>query len=240
MTLSCSASCSSPRCRRRSLGLVARVGGARAARRRPRRRLRRPRPSREHRPGAARRRRAHRALPARRRCSWRGARCADRSSRGCAADETRAREPARALAVVALLGCGGDARRAARAGRLDGERDVARHDGIRRARAGPGEPLVDRRDLDPSARGDGGAELARFGVVTDAHVRDEESPARATFLDRLGGAYTLDVPPPGGAHDAGPRRRAARPAVASARARSSRPATSSTTRSPTSSTRRSP
>ena len=54
----------------------------------------------------------------------------------------------------------------------------------------PGESLVDRRDLDPAARGAGGAELARFGVVTDAHVGDEESPARATFLDRLGGTYT--------------------------------------------------
>jgi hypothetical protein len=55
----------------------------------------------------------------------------------------------------------------------------------------PGEALVDRTDLDPGARrGAGGAELARFGVVTDAHVRDEESPARATFLDRLGAPYS--------------------------------------------------
>ena len=98
---------------------------------------------------------------------------------------------------------------------------------------------MDRRDLDPSARGDGGAELARFGVVTDAHVRDEESPARATFLDRLGGSYTPTFRPQealttqvlaGALRGLGP----------SARDRSSRPVTSSTTRSPTSSTRRSP
>jgi 3',5'-cyclic AMP phosphodiesterase CpdA len=53
---------------------------------------------------------------------------------------------------------------------------------------GPGEPLRDRRDL-----GGGGrrvATLATFAQITDAHVRDEESPARVPFLDRLGGVFS--------------------------------------------------
>ena len=92
--------------------------------------------------------------------------------------------------VVALLGCGGDAPAPRGQGGSTASatwRDTTGSGVLERS---PGESLVDRRDLDPAARGDGGAELARFGVVTDAHVRDEESPARATFLDRLGGTYT--------------------------------------------------
>ena len=49
------------------------------------------------------------------------------------------------------------------------------------------EPLRDRTPLGPRART--GSELARFAYVTDAHVRDEESPARAPFLDRLGAPF---------------------------------------------------
>ena len=50
---------------------------------------------------------------------------------------------------------------------------------------GPGAPLLDRRELG-GAGGRAGRVLARFGQITDAHVRDEESPARVPFLDRLG------------------------------------------------------
>ncbi|HEV2753521.1 MAG TPA: hypothetical protein VGV36_06760 [Solirubrobacteraceae bacterium] len=53
---------------------------------------------------------------------------------------------------------------------------------------GPGEPLVDRTAAAPAAPT--GEELARVGVLSDLHARDEESPARATFLDRLGGTLT--------------------------------------------------
>jgi len=53
---------------------------------------------------------------------------------------------------------------------------------------GPGEPLLDRTAAAPAAPT--GRELARIGLLADLHVRDEESPARATFLDRLGGTLT--------------------------------------------------
>ena len=48
-------------------------------------------------------------------------------------------------------------------------------------RGGPGEPL---RDRGTPVRA--GGTLATFGQLTDTHVRDEESPARVPFLDRLG------------------------------------------------------
>ncbi|MEO8688169.1 MAG: metallophosphoesterase [Solirubrobacteraceae bacterium] len=53
---------------------------------------------------------------------------------------------------------------------------------------GPGEPLRDRDELGGGGRR--GATLATFAQITDAHVRDEESPARVPFLDRLGGVFS--------------------------------------------------
>jgi 3',5'-cyclic AMP phosphodiesterase CpdA len=47
-----------------------------------------------------------------------------------------------------------------------------------------GEPLAPRTELGPTARSLG--LLATIAHVTDAHVLDAESPARVTFLDRLG------------------------------------------------------
>jgi 3',5'-cyclic AMP phosphodiesterase CpdA len=51
-------------------------------------------------------------------------------------------------------------------------------------RPGPGEPFVHRTDLGPRAPAI--ATLATLAHVTDAHVLDASSPARVTFLDRLG------------------------------------------------------
>ena len=49
---------------------------------------------------------------------------------------------------------------------------------------GPGEPLLDRTELGP--RADDITRLASLAHITDAHVVDASSPARITFLDRLG------------------------------------------------------
>jgi 3',5'-cyclic AMP phosphodiesterase CpdA len=58
---------------------------------------------------------------------------------------------------------------------------------------GPGEPLRDRNDLAQPATP--GRTLATLAVLTDVHIRDEESPARVPFLDRLGGAFSSTFRP---------------------------------------------
>jgi 3',5'-cyclic AMP phosphodiesterase CpdA len=58
---------------------------------------------------------------------------------------------------------------------------------------GPGEPLRDRTDLAHAATP--GRTLATLAVLTDVHVRDEESPARVPFLDRLGGPFSSTFRP---------------------------------------------
>jgi 3',5'-cyclic AMP phosphodiesterase CpdA len=60
-------------------------------------------------------------------------------------------------------------------------------DGNGQLRPGRGEPLIDRLELAPrSAPVD---VLATLAHVTDAHVLDASSPARVTFLDRLGAPF---------------------------------------------------
>ncbi|MGZ6706887.1 MAG: metallophosphoesterase [Solirubrobacteraceae bacterium] len=94
------------------------------------------------------------------------------------------------LAATVLAGCGGAATRAAPPDR-GGSTLVATWadpDGDGILQRAPGEPLRARTDLAPAARP--GRVLGTLAVLTDVHVRDEESPARVPFLDRLGGAFS--------------------------------------------------
>ncbi len=83
------------------------------------------------------------------------------------------------LVAVALAGCGSPAASSPATSTLQATWVDTDGDGF--LERGPGEPLIARGgDADP------GRTLATFGQLTDTHVRDEESPARAPFLDRLG------------------------------------------------------
>jgi 3',5'-cyclic AMP phosphodiesterase CpdA len=83
------------------------------------------------------------------------------------------------ILVVIASGCGGN-EGAASAPPVSStlQATLVDRDGDGFLERGPGEPL--------RGRGRGGRVLATFGQLTDTHVRDEESPARAPFLDRFG------------------------------------------------------
>jgi hypothetical protein len=96
------------------------------------------------------------------------------------------------LAVALLAGCGDDPPRAATGGSTL-RATLTDPDGDGFLQAGPAEPLIARRELAPGGRR--GKVLARFGQLTDTHVRDEESPARVPFLDRVGAPFTSTFRP---------------------------------------------
>ena len=82
--------------------------------------------------------------------------------------------------MAGLAGCGGDDP-AAVGGDSTLRGTLIDPDGDGALDRGPGEPLRDR-----GGRGAPGAVLATVVQLTDLHVRDEESPGRAPYLDRLG------------------------------------------------------
>jgi 3',5'-cyclic AMP phosphodiesterase CpdA len=95
-------------------------------------------------------------------------------------------------AALAAASCGRDDGRSGAAAGAGGTSTLratfADRDGDGTLQRGPGEPLRARTELGPPAAP--GRVLATLGIVTDVHVRDEESPARPVFLDRLGPPFS--------------------------------------------------
>ena len=93
--------------------------------------------------------------------------------------------------ALALAGCGDGERPAALTpGGSTLEHTLVDTDGDGFLEAGPGEPLTNRGDQAKL-----GKTLATFGQLTDTHVRDEESPARVPFMDRIGAPFTSTFRP---------------------------------------------
>ena len=92
--------------------------------------------------------------------------------------------PVALLAALALAGCADGPRAASPAAGSTLRSTLTDPDGNGFLQRGPPMALAERRELGGGGRP--GREIARFAQITDAHVRDEESPARVPFLDRIG------------------------------------------------------
>ena len=104
---------------------------------------------------------------------------------------TAPRVAAALVALALLAGCGIEDDPPANGSTL--EETIRDPDGDGELSREAGEPLVERTELAP--RGNATRQVARLGHLTDVHVRDEESPARVPFLDRLGPPVTTAFRP---------------------------------------------
>ena len=86
--------------------------------------------------------------------------------------------------AAAVAGCGGSAGESAAESGSTLRTTWTDPVGDGQLRVGPGEPLLDRVELGARAAPTG--VIATLAHITDAHVLDPSSPARVTFLDRLG------------------------------------------------------
>jgi hypothetical protein len=98
------------------------------------------------------------------------------------------------VAALALASCGdGDSGSAPRPAGSTLEATLVDPDGDGALERGPGEALVDRTEL--GGGGEPREAIATIAQITDAQVRDEESPARVPFLDRLGDPFNSTFRP---------------------------------------------
>ncbi|MDQ3608691.1 MAG: M20/M25/M40 family metallo-hydrolase, partial [Actinomycetota bacterium] len=96
------------------------------------------------------------------------------------------------IAAVLLSSCGGNEDGTSAGGStIDATLFDQDNDGL--PEPGPGEPLLDRTELATAAPVTD--EIARIGILNDPQIRDEESPARVGFLDRLGAPFTTTFRP---------------------------------------------
>jgi 3',5'-cyclic AMP phosphodiesterase CpdA len=101
-----------------------------------------------------------------------------------------------ATAVALAAACGRDDAAPSGAAPRDGSTlraTLVDRDGDGTLERGPGEPLRARTALGPAAPPV--RSLGSVAIVTDVHVRDEESPARPAFLDRLGPPFSATFRP---------------------------------------------
>jgi 3',5'-cyclic AMP phosphodiesterase CpdA len=94
-------------------------------------------------------------------------------------------EAAAGMGALALAGCGGGSRGSATGSTLVSTWVDPNGDG--QLVVGPGEALLARTELGRTAAV--GARLGTLAHVTDSHVLDASSPARVTFLNRLGAPF---------------------------------------------------